>query len=585
MTPIRIEAEDMTLTTYLTELASFASSGKFISLFNAAGSIGTASSVFPGSSGRYQVVIRYYDENDGVSQLQVNLGGVHYGWNLSQNLGSDQASRQSLVRRTLATGLSLNRGTTIEIQGTANQQEWSGVDYIKFIPIDYTTYGTKASETMRGDALDNIINGFGGNDTLNGGAGNDILIGGTGNDILNGGIGIDTASYAQATSGIIANLKTGIVTRIAKIMPLGDSITYGKVNDKLENSGGYRTKLWDSFKANGLKVDFVGSESAGPNSLGDKDHEGHPGKTIGWIDDRVNGWLKTSKPDIVLLMIGTNDTNPTKGKSVNQMSKELSGLIDKITQQSPDTQLLVASIPPIRPDVLPLERVQKALDFNAAIPSIVNSKVAKGKKVKFVDMTSLTADDISSPPDDSGLHPTKIGYGKIADSWYEALLDIGINQGTFSVDKDTLRNIENIVGTDFNDTLLGNAGVNQIEGGAGRDTLTGGAGVDTFVYRAPTQGGDKITDFSSNDIFHISASGFGGGLQAGIALSTIASTTGVFVSDANPTAIGTSGNFLYNTSKGVLSFDRDGAGSDRAVEIATLNKVPLLGLDQFTIVA
>ena len=42
MTPIRIEAEDMTLTTYLTEFASFASSGKFISLFNAAGSIGTA---------------------------------------------------------------------------------------------------------------------------------------------------------------------------------------------------------------------------------------------------------------------------------------------------------------------------------------------------------------------------------------------------------------------------------------------------------------------------------------------------------------------------------------------------------------
>jgi len=56
----------------------------------------------------------------------------------------------------------------------------------------------------------------------------DILIG-TGNDILNGGTGSDTASYAQATSGIIANLKKKVVTRIAKIMPLGDSITYGKV--------------------------------------------------------------------------------------------------------------------------------------------------------------------------------------------------------------------------------------------------------------------------------------------------------------------------------------------------------------------
>lgn len=585
MTPIRIEAEDMTLTNYLTELGSFASGGKLISLLDAAGSIGTASTVFPGASDRYDVVIGYYDENDGISQLQVSVGGVRYGWNLSQNLGSDRSSRQSLVRRTLATGLSLNHGTTIEIQGTAHQKEWSRVDYIEFIPVDYTTYGTKAAEIKRGDASDNIINGLEGNDTLNGGAGNDILIGGTGNDTLDGGTGIDTASYAQATSGIMANLKTGTVTRTAKIMPLGDSITYGKVDNNLQNSGGYRTELWDSFKADGLTVDFVGSQSSGPNSLGDKDHEGHPGKTIDWIDDRVNGWLKTSTPDIVLLMIGTNDANPSRGKSVSQMSSELSGLIDKITAQLPDTQLLVASIPPIRPDALPLERVQKALDFNAAIPGVLNGKIAEGKKVKFVDMTSLTVDDISSPPDDSGLHPTINGYSKIADFWYKSLRDIGVSQGTFSVDKDTLSNIENIVGTDFNDTLIGNAGANIIEGGAGKDTLTGGAGVDTFVYKAPTQGGDKITDFSSNDIFQISAFGFGGGLQSGIALSTIASSTGVFVSGTNPTSTGTSANLLYNTSKGVLSFDRDGTGLEKSVVIATLDATPSLGLDRFTIIA
>jgi hypothetical protein len=40
MTPIRIEAEDMTLTTYHTESGSFASSGKLISLVNAAGPMG-----------------------------------------------------------------------------------------------------------------------------------------------------------------------------------------------------------------------------------------------------------------------------------------------------------------------------------------------------------------------------------------------------------------------------------------------------------------------------------------------------------------------------------------------------------------
>ncbi len=583
MTSIRIEAEDMALTTYRIESGSFASNGKLISLRNAASSMGTAKAVFTGSSGIYDVVIGYYDENDGISQLQVSLGGDRLdGWELNKNLGSGQASSQSLVRRTVKTGLSLKPGTAIEIQGRANQTEWARVDYIEF--IQRKLKGTDAAETLTGNALGNIINGGGGDDTLIGGAGNDILIGGTGNDILDGGSGRDTANYAQATSGIIANLKTGVATRIAKIMPLGDSITYGKVNKYLPDLGGYRTELWQKFEADGLTVDFVGSQSTGPDRLGDKDHEGHPGKAIDWIDNRVNGWLNTSTPDIVLLMIGTNDTNPGRGKSISQISNELSNLIDKITQQLPDTQLLVASIPPINPDGQSQTRVQKGLDFNAAIPNIVDDKLAEGKKVKFVDMTSLTVDDISSPPDDNGLHPTVDGYGKVADFWYDALLGIGVDQGTFSVDKDTLISIENLLGSDFNDTLVGKAGANVIEGGGGRDILTGGGGVDTFVYRSPTEGGDIITDFSWNDIFQISASGFGGGLQAGVPLSMSASSTGVFVSDANPVPTFTSANFLYNSGTGDLSFDRDGTGSDAAVVIATLNGLPSLGLDQFRIV-
>jgi hypothetical protein len=52
-------------------------------------------------------------------------------------------------------------------------------------------------------------------------------------------------------------------------MPLGDSIT-----DGLVVPGGNRIGLWQRFVANGYKVDFVGSLSNGPASLGDHDHEG-----------------------------------------------------------------------------------------------------------------------------------------------------------------------------------------------------------------------------------------------------------------------------------------------------------------------
>jgi len=64
-----------------------------------------------------------------------------------------------------------------------------------------------------------------------------------------------------------------------------------------------------------------------------------------------------------------------------------------------------------------------------------------------------------------------------------------------------------------------------------------------------------------------------------------ASTTGVFVSGANPMLTGTSANFFYNTRTGVLGFDSDGTGFNPEVLIATLQGVPSLGLSQFTIIA
>ena len=45
-----------------------------------------------------------------------------------------------------------------------------------------------------------------------------------------------------------------------------------------------------------------------------------------------------------------------------------------------------------------------------------------------------------------------------------------------------LTNIENAIGSDFNDVLTGNSGNNILTGGGGRDVLTGGDGNDTFVF-------------------------------------------------------------------------------------------------------
>jgi len=53
-------------------------------------------------------------------------------------------------------------------------------------------------------------------------------------------------------------------------------------------------------------------------------------------------------------------------------------------------------------------------------------------------------------------------------------------------DTDTLSNIENVRGSAFDDTVVGDGGDNRLEGGAGNDTIEGGAGNDYFVGGAGT---------------------------------------------------------------------------------------------------
>ena len=73
-------------------------------------------------------------------------------------------------------------------------------------------------------------------------------------------------------------------------------------------------------------------------------------------------------------------------------------------------------------------------------------------------------------------------------------VDLGITgpQDTLGAGVDTLKNIQNLVGSSFNDTFTGTDGAN---------VLTGGPGSDTFRYTAVSQSApsayDTITDFTA----------------------------------------------------------------------------------------
>ena len=153
------------------------------------------------------------------------------------------------------------------------------------------------------------------------------------------------------------------------------------------------------------------------------------------------------------------------------------------------------------------------------------------------------------------------------------------------VEQDTLTGVNHITGTTYSDRLTGNEQANILFGNGGADTLSGGEGADSFVYENPDTEVDTITDFSPSDRLVFSASGFGGGLVAGINLTEVDSETGDFISSANPFSLGTGASFSYETDTGLLSFDPDGSGSIEPSEIAILSDIPTLRVEQITIIA
>jgi Ca2+-binding RTX toxin-like protein len=90
--------------------------------------------------------------------------------------------------------------------GDAAGDVLSGIEQVLGTGFADTFTGGAADETFHAGAGNDTLLGGQGNDTLYGEAGDDLLNGGAGSDVLDGGVGIDTATYANSTLGVTANL-------------------------------------------------------------------------------------------------------------------------------------------------------------------------------------------------------------------------------------------------------------------------------------------------------------------------------------------------------------------------------------------
>ncbi|MFF6779348.1 ricin-type beta-trefoil lectin domain protein [Streptomyces sp. NPDC012510] len=190
-----------------------------------------------------------------------------------------------------------------------------------------------------------------------------------------------------------------------RVMPLGDSITWG-VGSSTGN--GYRAPLWDKLVADGHPLDFVGTVRGG--SMSDPDNEGHSGYRIDQIAALADASLTRYRPNVVTLHIGTNDLQGAS--EANTAIARLRSLVNQVTADVPDATVLVASLVV---STSPSEEQHRPA-YNRAIPQIVSDAQAAGKRVAYVDMSSLTTADLDDP-----LHPNDAGYRKMADAFHRGI--------------------------------------------------------------------------------------------------------------------------------------------------------------------
>ncbi len=205
-----------------------------------------------------------------------------------------------------------------------------------------------------------------------------------------------------------------------QVLPFGDSITFGTGSS---DNGGYRSRLFKRIVQSNQKVQFVGSQSHGPDQVAGvwfpKNHEGYPGWTIDpgygqWgsgISTLIPSPAFNTVPHIVLLMIGTNDVNGTRG--TDTIADRLNTLLDKIVNMAPNALVVVAQITPIG------WNPPAAANYNAKIPGIIQSRINRGQHFALVDMSRMPRSGLDS----DNLHPNDTGYTWMADVWYAAIKD------------------------------------------------------------------------------------------------------------------------------------------------------------------
>ncbi len=381
--------------------------------------------------------------------------------------------------------------------------------------------GTASGEVLSGTSGADVIRGYAGNDTINGGDGNDVIDGGRGADALSGGLGNDTYLVDNVGDTVTELANEGTDNVLSSV-----TFTLGSNVERLTLTGtadldGTGNELDNTIFGN------VGNNVLSGGAGNDTLHGGDGNDTLngGDGDDMLIGDLgndifnggagfDTVSYQSASGPINTDWIGHVTGAAGND---QIGGSVERIVGSN-FNDVLTAFV-----------GIDMTLEGGAGNDTLVdyaNDRLFGGDGDDLLFEGFLPGATQSSDYYDGGAGNDTVSLAYAAGGLTIDLQISGTAQATGGAGNDTFVNVENLIGSNFADTLTGDGGANTlnggggddtliglagadriiggegndtISGGSGVDTLTGGAGTDTFVDTKANLSGDAITDFAMGD--------------------------------------------------------------------------------------
>ncbi len=414
--------------------------------------------------------------------------------------------------------------------------------------------GSSSSDTLTGDANANVIDGGDGFDTIVGGAGADTLI---------GGLGGDTVSYAASAAGVTVNLNL-LTAQVSTGDASGDilsgfeSITGTALNDTLTGdanantlNGGAGNNTLNGNDGNDILIGGVGIDTLSGDGGNDTLRGGTEADNLigGAGDDYLVGGAGSDA-----LTGGTGFDLAYYGDSTVAVTVDLSLSTAQISTGDASGDILSA-----------IESVTGS-GFNDLLTGDANANILDGGYGNDTLKGGAGNDTLIG-----GIGTDTLFGGEGIDtanySGSTAGVTVNLNLSVAQISNgdasgDIFLGVENVLGSTYADTLVGDENDNVLDAGAGDDVLEGGVGSDTIIGGL---GNDTVTYLRSTDAvtidLNISTFQLSGGHASGDMISGVEKVVG---SQFNDKLVGNNSNNVLTGGLGA-DFLTGGAGNDTFV--------------------